>query len=491
MYSKYLTEREYENYTILAACDNNTIAPDQQNVIRCWHLGSDGLNNLLRAILDEKIVTVLIQFNYGFFDFTKLSDFIHKLVMHGREVSITLHSTTDPIGYENKELKSLKNALSLCSNIFVHSANDIVNLNEIGLSSNVKFFPQGVYEPGNESINLRFSNDAFIIASYGFYLPHKGFHELIDAIFILKQEGMDVHLLMLNAMYDAPISRELVDSAKLKISQQEFENTISIVSDFLSEDMTIRMMKNANLIIFPYQETGESSSAAVRMGLASGVPVAVTPLSIFDDVNEVVFKLPGTNPDMLALGIKMIREEINKCSIIAKTVSYRASQWKKDKGYSILGRRLTSILRGDYKYFGSDARLGTQVGIRIGRDIVSTGQAGYLVFGPYIYLDTGQYRVVIQGRCGVNCLADARMDVVADKGQRVLGESMLSDSVECGNVGELHFSLDVPCTDLEVRVWVEREFGFADIDDRDNPLARRTDGPATKCSSHVNCSRCH
>lgn len=457
MYSKYLTERELENYTILAANDSNTIASDQQNVIRCWHLGNDNLSYLLQVVLDEKIGTILIQFNYGFFDFAKLGEFVHKLVMHGREVSITLHSTTDPIGYENKELKSLKNALSLCSNIFVHSANDIVNLNKIGLSANVKFFPQGVFEPGNESLNLRISNDTFIIASYGFYLPHKGFHELIDAIFLLKQQGIDVHLLMLNAMYDAPISRELVGSAKLKIIQKGLENQVSIVSDFLSEDMTIRMMRNANLIVFPYQETGESSSAAVRMGLASGVPVAVTPLSIFDDVNDVVFKLPGTNPDKLALGIKLIREEIKNCSVAAKKIGLNASQWKRDRGYSILGRRLKNILRGGFKYFGADLRLGTQVGKRIGQDIVSTGQAGYLVFGPYVSLDAGQYRVAIHGRSGTNSLADVNMDVVVNKGQLVLGESVLTDSDARGNLVELCISLDVPCTDLEVRVWVDEK----------------------------------
>jgi hypothetical protein len=265
---------------------------------------------------------------------------------------------------------------------------------------------------------------------------------------------MDIHLLMLNAMYNAPISRELIESAKLKISQQGMENQISIISDFLSEDMTIRMIKNADLIVFPYQETGESSSAAVRMGLASGVPVAVTPLSIFDDVSNVVFRLPGTSPDKLALGIKTIREEINNFSIAAKTVSSRASQWKKERGYSILGRRLKNLLKGEFKYFGSDARLGTQVGKRIGRDIESTGQEGYLIFGPYIPLDAGQYRVTIQGRCGANGLAGARMDVVFDKGQYVLGESLLKDPDECGNVVALHISLDVPCTDLEVRVWV-------------------------------------
>ena len=103
---------------------------------------------------------------------------------------------------------------------------------------------------------------------------------------------------------------------------------------------------------------------------------------------------------------------------------------------------------------GGDSRLGTQVGKCTGRDIVSTGQAGYLLFGPYIPLDAGQYRVVIRGVLGENGLAGTRMDVVIDKGGLILGESVLSEPDENGNFVALLISLDKPCTDLEVRVWV-------------------------------------
>ena len=106
------------------------------------------------------------------------------------------------------------------------------------------------------------------------------------------------------------------------------------------------------------------------------------------------------------------------------------------------------------RFWGGDSRLGTQVGKCTGRDIVSTGQAGYLLFGPYIPLDAGQYRVVIRGVLGENGLAGTRMDVVIDKGGLILGESVLSEPDENGNFVALLISLDKPCTDLEVRVWV-------------------------------------
>jgi glycosyltransferase involved in cell wall biosynthesis len=106
------------------------------------------------------------------------------------------------------------------------------------------------------------------------------------------------------------------------------------------------------------------------------------------------------------------------------------------------------------RFWGSDDRLGTQVGKRTGRDIVSTGQAGFLLLGPYIALAAGQYRVVIRGALKKNGAVGARMVVAVDKGALILAESALSRPDEDGCLVTMLISLDVPYTDLEVRVWV-------------------------------------
>ena len=109
-----------------------------------------------------------------------------------------------------------------------------------------------------------------------------------------------------------------------------------------------------------------------------------------------------------------------------------------------------------YRCWGGDSRLSTQVGKRTGRNMVSAGAAGYLLYGPYIPLVAGKYWVMIRGGIGENGLAGAHMDAVADKGSVLLGKSVLSEPDENGNFVALLISLDVPCTDLEVRVWVSK-----------------------------------
>jgi glycosyltransferase involved in cell wall biosynthesis len=110
---------------------------------------------------------------------------------------------------------------------------------------------------------------------------------------------------------------------------------------------------------------------------------------------------------------------------------------------------------GVRRLWGSDSHFGTQVGKRTGREIVSTGQAGFLLFGPYIALAAGQYRVMIHGTLGENGVAGARMDVAVGKGTRILAHSALGKSDKSGCLVALPISLDTPCIDLEVRVWVE------------------------------------
>jgi hypothetical protein len=100
---------------------------------------------------------------------------------------------------------------------------------------------------------------------------------------------------------------------------------------------------------------------------------------------------------------------------------------------------------------GQDARLGSVVG-RVGAaGIVADGRAGYLLFGPYLAVPPGTYRLRLQG---VDAPAGAMVDVAARAGAFALvapaplrvGDGVLAD-----------LSFDVPepgVGDLEVRVQV-------------------------------------
>ena len=123
------------------------------------------------------------------------------------------------------------------------------------------------------------------------------------------------------------------------ISTLNLENLIKINGNYLSNQVSLDLLSNTDLIIFPYQSTNESSSAAVRHGLASGTPVAVTSLSIFDDVSNVVHFLPGFSPLDIAKGVIKWNNK-NRCDQIPGK-----KKWMEANRFSSLGLRLEGMIR--------------------------------------------------------------------------------------------------------------------------------------------------
>ena len=188
-------------------------------------------------------------------------------------------------------------------------------------------------------------------------------------------------------------------------------------------------------------------------------PIIARDIPVFREVaGEHAFYFSGYTPNALA---DAVREwlALDKAGKSPQSDTMPWLTWKQST------QNLLDVMLGDqwyqqwmpddvHRFWGSDSRLGTQVGERTGRDIVSTRQAGYLIFGPYIPLASGHYTVKIRGELGENGLAGARMDVAVDKGQQILGESVVGKLGEDGYLVSLPISLDTSCTDLEIRVWV-------------------------------------
>ncbi|MFX8516229.1 hypothetical protein ABTM14_19935, partial [Acinetobacter baumannii] len=58
-----------------------------------------------------------------------------------------------------------------------------------------------------------------------------------------------------------------------------------------------------DIVVLPYQETTEASSAAARTALSSRRPVVVTPVRIFEDLGNAVHRLRGNDAASIADGV--------------------------------------------------------------------------------------------------------------------------------------------------------------------------------------------
>ena len=358
-YSAHLIEHFEQAVKIYASVrtkeeelDKVLLPADGENVHRCWEsgLGHD-LRVLQAALISDKPRTVVIQFNYGFFEFAALKKLLIALKGNGSNVLVMFHSTCDPPELPARRLELLSDALAQCDRLLVHTPMDLNRLKALGLTHNTALLPHGVLEDQVPAKTLargaplnKASCDGarcFRVASFGFLLPHKGLEELVDAIGLLKQRGLLVSLHMLNAEYPAEVSRQSIAALRARIKEARLETEVNLETTFYTNEECLERLSVADLIVFPYQLTQESASGAVRHAIASGAPVAVTPLPIFEDVAPAVIELEGISPHAIADSIEWITKwEDEEWSDYWAT----ANKWRQQHGYSAVARRLEAMI---------------------------------------------------------------------------------------------------------------------------------------------------
>jgi glycosyltransferase involved in cell wall biosynthesis len=245
-------------------------------------------------------------------------------------------------------LSWIQDTLKKVDNIFVHNISDLNILKSFDLINNVTLFPHGVAKrKSNENIinnmktELRILNKK-VIASYGFLLPHKGIKELIEAFAILKQQKNNLHLLLVNAIYPAPISNEYLNICQECIKNLNLEKDVTMINDFLNDEESFSYIDCADLLVMSYRRTQESASGAVRYAVSTNKPVLCTPLNIFNDVEDIVYFSKDTSISALIEGILSFIEDE---TYHIKNKKYIQQKWIDEHDWYILGKRLGGILQ--------------------------------------------------------------------------------------------------------------------------------------------------
>jgi len=327
--------------------DKWLLPEDGPQVARCWSSGfGDDLADLREALFADLPEAVVIQFNYGFFEFPALAQLILDLKAASAVVVVVFHSTFDPPELPDRRLKVLADALRQSDRLLVHSPNDLNRLKAIGLTDNTALLPHGVMEFARVTKPQRGQDNPpagapFRMASFGFLLPHKGLEQLLDAVSILRQGGSNVVLHMLNAEYPAAVSREAIADIAGRVKSLGLESVVTLDTTYYTDEECLERLGRADLIVFPYQSTQESSSAAVRHAIASTAAVAVTPLDIFEDVAGAVIVLPGVAPEALAQGVQRV---MAWDPAAWQAYRQRGNDWRGAHAHGVIARRLEGQL---------------------------------------------------------------------------------------------------------------------------------------------------
>ena len=133
-----------------------------------------------------------------------------------------------------------------------------------------------------------------VIGAFGFLEPHKGFWRLLDAL----RQLSGAELLLYSYAKSAPV--------EVAWEQAAAELPVTRVREFLPAAETARRLAaEADILVFWYEETSHASaSGAVRVGLATGVPVLASPTGWFAEMCGATYQ-----PVDLVQGIQRLLDD--------------------------------------------------------------------------------------------------------------------------------------------------------------------------------------
>jgi glycosyltransferase involved in cell wall biosynthesis len=352
MYSKYLLgnfpDQDFD--TRVFAARQDAVGPDAEYVVRCWNdRDRPSLDDLRLAVEEHGSECLVFQFNFGLFALQEFAELLDWANDRNIVTVVTFHATRDiaELGGGVTSLRHILPSLSRCDRLLVHTLDDLNYFNDIGLSHNSTLFPQGAHLRSEVSTQVARSLLGLngydpIIGMYGFLLPNKGILETIEAFSDVLNRKPKSLLLLVCALYPNPTSNETLSLCRAKVEALGIAQHVRFATDFLEEEESWRLLEAADLLVFPYQNSNESSSAAIRTGLAANRPTLVSPLEIFRDVRSAVHVLSGTGPQDIGAGILQLLDNPE----LGSQIVARQRDWLEARDWRMMAPRLANMITG-------------------------------------------------------------------------------------------------------------------------------------------------
>ena len=311
---------------------------------RDWQIGDPAcVGQLAAAVAQEDPHAVVVQHQPGLMPWPLLAEFLGHPVLAGRAVLVTLHNTRHLLNLGTQERQAVLDALGGAARVLVHTLGDLNGLKRLGLVGNVALLPHGVPVPrAPRPARALVAAGAALIGCYGFLLPGKGVPQLVAALALLRRRWPAARLRLVTAAYPAPEGEAELAACRDAIAAAGLDGAVELITGFLPHGRSMDLLAECELVVLPYQHSLEASSAALRTVMAAGVPVAVTPLPLFDEAGSAVLRLSGTDPDSLADGIADLLADPAQRAAAAMA----AYGWCMERSWGSTGLRLAGMLRG-------------------------------------------------------------------------------------------------------------------------------------------------
>ncbi|WP_421870145.1 glycosyltransferase [Pararhizobium sp.] len=271
--------------------------PDER-VNRLWSYDHRGIDRLIDALNSADSPILWWQHHPGHFSYDDMIRVTGVLANSRYKVRvITMHNVKEVA------LKGELDWVKSFDRVFVHSVGDADLLSKAG-QRNVVVIPHGFQRANEEP---RSENDVFTIGSFGFLFKHKNIDLLVAAVGRLKSMvADDVRLVLLNCVTDAEQSLEAQRQTETVIDALDLRGTVETDYSFLPENEIVSRLSQCDLLVFPYGDSNETATGAVRVALLAGAPILCSSSPVLNDLSRISHRISDLNIENLAEAITIL-----------------------------------------------------------------------------------------------------------------------------------------------------------------------------------------
>ena len=126
-------------------------------------------------------------------------------------------------------------------------------------------------------------------------------------------------------------SEEYEALIRAEIAARGMDANVLLLTDYLSDEAARGLLRGADVIVLPYRDTGESSSAALRFVLPLGRAIAVTDQPLFDDARDAVLVMDTNDVDGIARTVGRVLDDPELREDLAARATQRslAFRWER------------------------------------------------------------------------------------------------------------------------------------------------------------------
>jgi glycosyltransferase involved in cell wall biosynthesis len=263
-----------------------------KSVLRPWGYDFEGVRRLAQQLNGGSSDVLWFQHHSGFFsleDMLTLSDAAK--AGRYRLRAITLHNVL-----EARAVPAWLDAFDLA---FVHTPADAELLSRAGYNRSV-VIPHGVLSTRSDE---RSAGDAFTVGTFGFLNPHKSICNLVSAVARAKLIIPDIRLKLFTCAQNHDKSRLERARVEALIEAYSLQSAVEAHFDFLPDADILQGLRSCDLLCFPYGESQESATGAVRIAMAADRPLLCSTSSVLKDVAPYAHVVRDNEPVALAEAI--------------------------------------------------------------------------------------------------------------------------------------------------------------------------------------------